>query len=89
MAIDIPLRFFHHDRVKGTLGQRVEAVRLTAPAAARISRSQLARLLGVDRSTIANWALGRCSPRDPEAVARVLGVTMDELFAGRRSRRAP
>jgi transcriptional regulator with XRE-family HTH domain len=70
-----------------TLGERVEAVRAAAPANQRISRPALAGRLGLDRSTVTKWATGHGSPRDLEAVADVLGVTVAELYAGKRSRK--
>jgi transcriptional regulator with XRE-family HTH domain len=70
-----------------TLGQRVERIRATAPEHERLSRPDLARRLGLDRSAVTHWALGNSSPRDIEAVASVLGVTVAEIYAGRRDRK--
>jgi transcriptional regulator with XRE-family HTH domain len=65
----------------------VEAVRMSAPKTERISRHELARLVGVDRSTPTHWASGRWSPRDLERVAKALGVSVAEIYAGRRDRK--
>lgn len=60
---------------------------MSAPKGTRISRPELARALGLDRTTITKWATGHCSPRDLEAVARELGVSIAEIFAGKRIRK--
>lgn len=61
------------------LGHQVEIVR----ARRGISRSKLAKLLGLDRSTVVKWATVGASPRDPRAVAKALGVNLAEIFSAR------
>lgn len=65
------------------IGQRVEIVR----ARKGIGRTALADALDLDRSTPAKWAAGDASPRDLEAVARVLGVEVSEIYEARPSKR--
>jgi len=82
-----------------TLGERVEIIRSKIEKAQReagvtgdkvLTRPRLAQKLGLDRSAVTKWATGEGSPRDPEAVARAMGVTVAELYAGRldKKRRA-
>ncbi len=66
------------------LGHRVEIVR----AAKGISRPELAERLGIDRSTVTKWATLGTAPRDIEAVARELGVSVAEIFAAKPARRS-
>lgn len=61
------------------LGHRVEIVR----ARRGISRTKLAKALGIDRSTVVKWATIGASPRDPEAVAKALGVDIGDIYAAR------
>lgn len=49
-----------------------------------IGRPELARYLGLDRSTLAKWASGDNSPRKLEAVAEALGVTVAEIYNARQ-----
>lgn len=66
------------------LGQRVDLVRESVG----VSRTQLAKDLGLDRSTVTKWASGSASPRDIEAVAERLGVPVAVFFQP-PSQRAP
>lgn len=47
-----------------------------------ITQDQLAEKLGVDRSTVAKWELGKSYPRTSllPRISEVLGCTVDELF---------
>jgi transcriptional regulator with XRE-family HTH domain len=72
----------------GFLGKNVEALRDSAPGSKKLSRTQLARALGLDRSTVTKWALGVAGPRDVRRVAKVLGVSVAEVYAGKRGRSA-
>jgi len=47
-----------------------------------ITQSELAKELGVDRSTVAKWEAGISLPRGKTliALAKVLGCTVDELI---------
>jgi transcriptional regulator with XRE-family HTH domain len=70
------------------LGKNVEALRVSAPKSKRLSRPQLAKALNLDRSTVTKWALGVAEPRDVRPIADVLGVSIAEVYAGKRNRRA-
>lgn len=51
---------------------------------ALVSQSELARRLGVNRTTIFRWEDGRARPDSPEAVrafAEILGLDLDEALA--------
>lgn len=61
------------------LGHRVEIVRVRR----KISRTDLAKALNIDRSTVAKWATLGVAPRHPEEVAKALGVKVSEIFAAR------
>jgi transcriptional regulator with XRE-family HTH domain len=55
-----------------------------ARTGARISQSELARRLGVDRTTIFRWESGRARPESAEmirAFAEVLDIELDEALA--------
>jgi transcriptional regulator with XRE-family HTH domain len=71
----------------GLLGTHVERLRAAAPKDRRLSRTQLAAALEVDRSTVTKWALGKAGPRNVQRVADVLGVTVAEIYTGKRARR--
>ncbi len=58
------------------LGQRADLVREQVG----ISRTELANLLGLDRSTVTKWSTGHSSPRDIDAVAEALGVPVTRFF---------
>ena len=47
-----------------------------------LSQEELARLLGVDRSSVAKWETGTNYPRAEKllAMARIFGCTIDELI---------
>ncbi|MBQ7499237.1 MAG: helix-turn-helix transcriptional regulator [Selenomonas sp.] len=47
----------------------------------QLSQEELARLLGVDRSSVARWELGSNSPRMDKllALAKIFGCSLDEL----------
>lgn len=66
------------------LGMRVEIVR----ARTKITRTELAVALGLDRSTVAKWATGQAAPRDLERVAQALGVAVSEIYEARPSKRS-
>ncbi|QHE72939.1 helix-turn-helix domain-containing protein [Rhodococcus sp. WAY2] len=60
-----------------------------ARTAAGMSRTTLARALGVDPSTIHNWETSRSHP-EPEHLARIteeLGISLDRLVVVPRNRR--
>jgi transcriptional regulator with XRE-family HTH domain len=61
------------------LGHRVEVVR----AAKGISRSRLAEILKIDRSTVTKWATVGTAPRNLEAVAEALEVDIAAIYAAR------
>lgn len=61
------------------IGVRVDIVRDRQ----KITRTNLAKALGLDRSTVAKWATGVAAPRDLEAVARVLGVPVGDIYQAR------
>lgn len=65
------------------IGVRVDIVR----SRQGVSRTELAELLGVDRSTVTKWATTGSAPRDIEAVARALATTVAEIFAARPDKR--
>lgn len=50
--------------------------------AKRLTQEQLAEVFGFDRSTVTKWESGDSNPRskDLPKLARVLGVTIDELL---------
>ena len=47
----------------------------------QLSQEELARLLGVDRSSVARWETGSNNPRMEKliALARIFGCSLDEL----------
>lgn len=47
-----------------------------------ITQDQLAEKLGVDRSTVTKWELGKSYPRASllPKISEILGCTVDELF---------
>ena len=49
---------------------------------ANLTQESLAKLINVDRSTIANWETGEASPRSDKlpTLANVLNCTIDDLF---------
>lgn len=49
----------------------------------KISQDELAKLLGVTRSTVAMWETGKSFPRADmlPQLAKILGCTIDDLFA--------
>lgn len=51
-----------------------------------ITQDQLAEKLGVDRSTVAKWELGKSYPRTSllPKISEILGCTVDELFKSGR-----
>jgi transcriptional regulator with XRE-family HTH domain len=49
----------------------------------RLSQGELALLLGVDRTAIVHWERGRSRPRDIDALARALGLTVARFYAAR------
>lgn len=65
------------------LGHRVEVVR----AAKGVSRSKLAKILKIDRSTVTKWATLGTAPRDLEAVAEALDVEIAAIYAARPAKR--
>lgn len=62
-----------------SLGQRVEIMRIKK----RISRTELARRLGLSRTAPAKWAAGESAPRDIEAVAAALRTSVALIYAAR------
>lgn len=59
------------------IGHRVDHVRSTLG----VPRPELADRLQLDRSTVTKWATEGTSPRDLNAVADALGVTVAAFFA--------
>ena len=55
----------------------------------QISQEELARLLGVDRSSVARWETGSNNPRMEKllALAKIFGCSLDELV--RENQKAP
>lgn len=51
-----------------------------------LTQRQLAEQLGVGRTAVAMWELGKSVPRSDKlpALARILDCTIDELFCGTR-----
>ena len=49
---------------------------------ANLTQESLAKLINVDRSTIAKWETGEASPRSDKlpTLANVLNCTIDDLF---------
>ena len=49
---------------------------------ANLTQESLAKLINVDRSTIAKWETGKASPRSDKlpTLANVLNCTIDDLF---------
>ena len=49
---------------------------------ANLTQESLAKLINVDRSTIAKWEAGEASPRSDKlpTLANVLNCTIDDLF---------
>ncbi len=47
-----------------------------------LSQEELARLLGVDRSTVAKWEIGTNLPRAEKLItlAKIFGCSVDKLF---------
>lgn len=77
------------------LGKRIEAIRSQIHAAQKragipdglqLSKSSLARRLHLDRSAVVKWGQLGTSPRDIEATAAEMGVTVTELYAGKVNR---
>lgn len=66
------------------IGQRVELVRRQRGA---LTRTELAAQLDVDRSTVTKWATGKASPRDLEQVAKILGVSVADIYAASAKKR--
>jgi len=68
--------------MKTTIGQRIRAAR----EAAGLSRVKLARPLGCDPDTLANWEAGRTAPTttDLVALATALSVTAASLLTGEK-----
>lgn len=62
---------------KPRLGHRVDIVRESKG----VTRPELAARLKVDRTTVIKWGTEGSAPRDIERVAKVLGVTVAEIFA--------
>lgn len=60
-------------------GQRIAEARRTVG----MTQVQLAAALGVTQQLVSAWERGQSAPRDERRaqVARILGVTPDELFA--------
>ena len=50
----------------------------------KLSQEELARLVGVDRSTVAKWEAGNNHPRADKllALARVFQCSLDDLLPG-------
>ncbi len=61
------------------IGSRIRALR----EARAITQAQLARVAGISRPTLANYEAGRqtMTVRALDAIARALGVDLDELVA--------
>ena len=55
----------------------------------QLSQEELARRLGVDRSSVARWETGSNNPRMEKllALAKIFGCSLDELI--RENRKAP
>ena len=53
----------------------------------QLSQEELARLLGVDRSSVARWETGSNNPRMEKliALARIFGCSLDELVQENRT----
>lgn len=52
--------------------------------AADITQCELAKAIGVDRSTVAKWETGKSKPKNEqcEKMARLFNCTVDELLKG-------
>jgi transcriptional regulator with XRE-family HTH domain len=61
-----------------SVGARIKAAR----RAAKLSQSQLARELGVSRTTVSNWETDLHPPDDPAPVQKFLGLDKDFRMPG-------
>lgn len=80
-----PLPLSYGVRVRNTTGpQRSTWAQFAKAARGRISQSELARQLQVDRATIYRWETGQQRPENADTVARfahITGVDLDEALA--------
>jgi transcriptional regulator with XRE-family HTH domain len=70
-------------KMRRDLGRRIVKARIEQG----LSQVELAKKLGIERSRLCKWELGLHAPllRQLAALARVLGLSLDELIIGRPS----